>query len=144
MLVIVMPFYTLPRLLGLYCKAKFSVNGFKIDAIKGNFDCQFWNTKTCGKRKQNWEMPLLLKRYDACNIENKQQYSVIQKVINVLGVLFDWKMTWAPQVEQTITKANKALNTIKLIRKIFQLWGTSTNNNKQLFLYLVFQNLIKT
>jgi hypothetical protein len=42
-----------------------------------------------------------------------------KKVINVLGVLFDSKMTWAPQVEQTITKANKALNAIRLIRKYF-------------------------
>ena len=42
-----------------------------------------------------------------------------KKVINVLGVLFDSKMTWAPQVEQTITKANKVLNAKRLIRKYF-------------------------
>ena len=64
-------------------------------------------------------MPLLQKRYDTCNFESKQQYSEVKKVINLLGVLFELKMTWASQVEQNITKAKKALNAIKLIRRFF-------------------------
>jgi hypothetical protein len=40
-----------------------------------------------------------------------------KKVRNLLGVLFDSKMNWPAQVEQT--KANKALNAIKLIMRFF-------------------------
>ena len=36
--------------------------------------------------------------------------------INVLGVLFDSKLKWGPQVQRTLQKAHKALNAIRLIR----------------------------
>ena len=39
--------------------------------------------------------------------------------MNVLGVAFDCKMNWQTQIEHSITKAKKALNAIKLIRKYF-------------------------
>ena len=39
--------------------------------------------------------------------------------INVLGVLFDSKLQWGPQVQKTLTKANKALNAIRMIRNYF-------------------------
>ena len=51
-------------------------------------------------------------RINNCNVKSK-------KVINVLGVLFDSKLSWAPQVELSISKANRALNAIKIIRKFF-------------------------
>ena len=47
--------------------------------------------------------------------------------MNVLGVAFDSKLNWNTQIANTITKANKALNAIKLIRKFF-------NNNELLSL----------
>ena len=39
--------------------------------------------------------------------------------INVLGVIFDSKMQWGPQVENVIKKSNKAKHAISLIRKYF-------------------------
>ena len=43
----------------------------------------------------------------------------MQSTINVLGVLFDAKLQWIQHVALTITKANRALNAIKLIKKYF-------------------------
>ena len=40
--------------------------------------------------------------------------------MNVLGVAFDSKLNWQIQIENTITKAKNALNTIKLIKKYFK------------------------
>ena len=39
--------------------------------------------------------------------------------INVLGVIFDSKLQWGPQVTATITKASRALNAIRLIQHYF-------------------------
>ena len=39
--------------------------------------------------------------------------------INVLGVLFDSKLTWANHLSKQINKCNKALHAIKLIQKYF-------------------------
>ena len=39
-----------------------------------------------------------------------------KKKINVFGVNFDSKLQWEPQVCKALTKANKALNAIKLIK----------------------------
>ena len=39
--------------------------------------------------------------------------------LDVLGVLFDSKLNWQPQVSNSITKAKKTLHAIKLIRKYF-------------------------
>ena len=39
--------------------------------------------------------------------------------IGVLGVIFDSKLQWGPQVSSTMFKATKALNAIKLIKKNF-------------------------
>ena len=41
--------------------------------------------------------------------------------INVLGILFDSKLKWGPQVKQALQKANRALNAIKLIKNYFEL-----------------------
>jgi hypothetical protein len=39
------------------------------------------------------------------------------KTINVLGILFDSKLSWVAQVPHAISKANRALHTIKIIKK---------------------------
>ena len=44
----------------------------------------------------------------------------IINVINVLGVLFDSKLRWEPQVQRTVQKAEKALNAIRLIKNYFE------------------------
>ncbi len=36
--------------------------------------------------------------------------------INVLGVLFDVKLSWTPHIHNTIAEASKSLNALKLIR----------------------------
>jgi hypothetical protein len=41
------------------------------------------------------------------------------KNINVLGILFDIKLAWTPHIYNTIVKASKSSNALKLIRKIF-------------------------
>ena len=41
--------------------------------------------------------------------------------MNVLGVCFDSKLTWALHVANAINKANKALHAIKLIKKFGNL-----------------------
>ena len=43
-----------------------------------------------------------------------------RNVINVLGVLFDSKLRWGPQVQRTVQKAEKALNAIRLIKNYFE------------------------
>ena len=39
--------------------------------------------------------------------------------INVLGITFDSKLQWSPQVSRTIKNANKSLQAVRLIRKYF-------------------------
>ena len=39
--------------------------------------------------------------------------------MNVLGVLFDSKLSWGDQVNKTINKAKKTLHAINLIKKYF-------------------------
>jgi hypothetical protein len=47
-------------------------------------------------------------------------YDIISKTqINVLGVIFDSKLQWQPQVENSIKKANKAKYAISMIRRFF-------------------------
>ena len=43
-----------------------------------------------------------------------------QKTINVLGVVFDSKLTWGPHVAHCTTKANKTLFAIRQIKKFFK------------------------
>ena len=53
------------------------------------------------------------------------------KTINVLGVTFDSKLGWGPQVANAISKATRTLNGLKLIRKYFntkELLGIVTSN----------------
>ena len=39
--------------------------------------------------------------------------------MNVLGVIFDTKLQWAPQVNQSLKKSASALNAIRLIKRFF-------------------------
>ena len=39
--------------------------------------------------------------------------------MNVLGILFDSKLKWGPQVQRALQKADKALNALRLIRRYF-------------------------
>ena len=58
--------------------------------------------------------------------------------MNVLGVAFDCKMNWQTQIEHSITKAKKALNAIKLIRKHFksnELLNLITSNYYSILYY---------
>ena len=42
-----------------------------------------------------------------------------KKEMNVLGVIFDSKLNWGPQVANSICKARKALFALRLLRKFF-------------------------
>ena len=42
-----------------------------------------------------------------------------KKEMNVLGVIFDSKLNWGPQVASAICKARKALYAVRLLRKFF-------------------------
>ena len=58
--------------------------------------------------------------------------------MNVLGVAFDSKLNWNTQIANTITRANKALNAIKLIRKFFnnrELLSLITSNYYSILYY---------
>ena len=41
------------------------------------------------------------------------------KTINVLGITFDSRLTWGPQVTKAITKSSRALNALRLIGRFF-------------------------
>ena len=42
------------------------------------------------------------------------------KTINVLGVMFDHKLTWSNHISNQINKANRALHAIRIKKKVFQ------------------------
>jgi hypothetical protein len=42
------------------------------------------------------------------------------KQINVLGLTFDSRLNWGPQVSRAIKGANNSLQAIKMIRKYFK------------------------
>ena len=41
------------------------------------------------------------------------------KTISVLGVIFDSRLTWGPQVTKAITKSSRALNALRIIGRFF-------------------------
>ena len=41
------------------------------------------------------------------------------KTINVLGVIFDSRLTWGPQITNVVTRSSKALNALRLIGRFF-------------------------
>ena len=45
---------------------------------------------------------------------------ISQPSMNVLGIIFDSKLTWSSQVAQATKKANKSLHAIKMIKKYFK------------------------
>ena len=58
---------------------------------------------------------------DQPQIRIKVQDSIVlsRRSMNVLGVIFDNKLTWSIHVANTICKAKKALFALRLIKKIF-------------------------
>ena len=52
-------------------------------------------------------------------IEVKGKFIISQNAMNVLGVIFDSKLQWAPQVLHCVSKSLKARNVIKLIQIFF-------------------------
>ena len=70
------------------------------------------------------------------NLNNKVIKS--NKIINVLGVIFDSKLQWADHIAQAITKSLSALNAIRLIKKFFvqkELFQLITSNFYSLLYY---------
>ena len=47
------------------------------------------------------------------------KFLISQKTINVLGVIFDSKLQWAPQIANCVSRSLNALSAIKLIKKLF-------------------------
>ena len=63
----------------------------------------------------------LFSRHDVQPVRVKIHNELVttSDTINVLGVLFDSKMQWSKHIHSAVTKSNRALNAIKLIRKYF-------------------------
>ena len=76
-------------------------SGLKVNDAKTDI-CLFYKADT---------LPIQIE-INGCVIRSNQ-------TINVLGVIFDSKMQWGPQVENVIKKSNKAKHAILLIRKYF-------------------------
>ena len=55
--------------------------------------------------------------------------------MNVLGVLFNFKLTWANHILKQINRANKALHAIKLIRKYKEILTLLTSNFYSILYY---------
>ena len=64
-------------------------------------------------------MPILQKRYPPVEIIVNNVSVKSGTTMNVLGVCFDSKLSWAKHVSNTINKANTALHAIRLIKKHF-------------------------
>ena len=61
-----------------------------------------------------------------------------KSTINVLGVIFDCKLNWSEHISMAITKANKALNAVRLIKRFFtskQLVQIVTSNVYSVLFY---------
>ena len=80
-----------------------------------------WLTKSGLKVNESKTELCLFSRHDhpsfTINVGLQEIKSKTQ--IGVLGVIFDSKLQWGPQVSSTMFKATKALNAIKLIKKNF-------------------------
>ena len=59
-------------------------------------------------------------RWSAVYLTNiNQEYVATKPTINLLGIVFDSKLQWAPQVAASISKATRALNGLRLTRRCF-------------------------
>jgi hypothetical protein len=70
--------------------------------------------------EQITEMSLFYKK-DCLPITITLNQIIIRSIdfMNVLGVIFDFKLQWSQHISHTISKANSALHTIRLIRQYF-------------------------
>ena len=72
------------------------------------------------------------------NIEINGEIVISKQTMNVLGVTFDTKLQWQPQIQNTVNKRKKALHAIKLISKYFnkaQLLTIITSCNYSVLYY---------
>ena len=60
--------------------------------------------------------------------------------MNVLGIIFDSKLQWGPQVENAILKSNKAKHAIMLIRKFFNKQELNTLLTSNFFSVLYYNS----
>ena len=79
------------------------------------FDLSFANnneskTEVCLFHKH--DQPLI-------TIKLQGQHVVSKKLMNVLGVIFDTKLTWSLHIAQAISKANKSLFALRQLKKYF-------------------------
>ena len=65
-------------------------------------------------------------------IELDGSFIISKNTMNVLGVIFDTKLQWAPQIAHCVSRSLNAINAIRLIRKFF---------NKKELLQLVTSNV---
>ncbi len=54
-----------------------------------------------------------------CSSRVISKMAASKTTLKVVGIMFDTKMPWSPQVSQANKKAKIALNAVKLIRKFF-------------------------
>ena len=59
--------------------------------------------------------------------------------MNVLGVEFDSKLTWSAHISKQISKANKALHEIRMIKKQFHTWWNFSTANIKFLLNTILQ-----
>ena len=63
---------------------------------------------------------------------------ISNRTINVLGVIFDSKLTWADHISHAIKLSNKALNAIQIIKRFFskrELLSLVTSNFYSILYY---------
>ena len=63
---------------------------------------------------------------------------ISNRTINVLGVIFDSKLTWADHISHAIKRSNKALNAIRIIKRFFtkrELLSLVTSNLYSILYY---------
>ena len=69
--------------------------------------------------KQNWTLSFLQERHPPVVIRVNDTEISSASSMNVLGITFDSKLTWAKHVAKQVSKSNKALQAIKMISKFF-------------------------
>jgi hypothetical protein len=94
-----------------------------------------WLRKSGLKVNQSKTELCFFYKRDCAPIEIVQNESTItsKSVINVLGVIFDYKLHWSHHITNTITKSQKALSAIKIIRKYFNKRTSAIAHEQLLF-----------
>jgi hypothetical protein len=88
---------------------------------------QVWQAKRLSSAFSNTTVPITI------NLGEDRITST--KSIDVLGVLFDMKLTWSSHVWNAIAKATKSCNAIRLMRRFF--------NTKELLIIPFYITIVK-